>query len=173
LEHCADVVRAAISDASTSEPAPLSEDSPQYEILFDDREHHDYTVPDGPKEAAHSEAPFSYNVSNGELRLFQDKLQNALVPHGNGMEVDMSALFEAIAMHKAASHRFVLLLLADGATEAARLTLAQIIAEAWQAEFRDRELRDVVEAVIAAIEAGAKPTLDDVARIELRQRITY
>jgi hypothetical protein len=54
--------------------------------------------------------------------------------------------------------------------EPANLELAQMIAEAWQAGFRSRELRDVVNAVTEKIAAGAKLTLSDIADIMLDMR---
>jgi hypothetical protein len=88
-----------------------------------------------------------------------------MVPHGTGMEVDISALCEAVATNRWASHRYAVLLCENGADEPSQLRLAQLIAEAWQAEFRDRGLRDVVEAVAKEIASGGKPSLEEIANL--------
>src|SRR4029077_19381024 len=40
LACCIDAARVAINDAVVAEPAALSDDAPQYELRFDDRQHH-------------------------------------------------------------------------------------------------------------------------------------
>ena len=81
------------------------------------------------------------------------------------MGIDLSVLCGCIAAHKSASFGFALLLCADATGNSAELELARIIAEIWQAEFRDRHLRDVVEAIGGKIAAGGRPSPSEIFSI--------
>ena len=167
LEHCLDAAFSAVRDRSISEPAALLKNAPQYELIFDDREHHDPTVPDGPAGATRADSPLAHHVSDDELRIFQNELSTAIGSHGNGMEVDISVLCQVVAAHRWASHRFAVLLCSYKADRLARLELAEMISEAWQAEFKDRQLRDLIVAVEEKIMRGSDPTLQDIEEMML------
>jgi hypothetical protein len=172
LEHCLDTAHAAIREASVTEPPTLSDDAPQYELQFDDRDHYDNTIAEGPSARGEPESAPTIDVTTEELKLFEVELQKAFVPHGTGMEVDISVLCNSVATNKSASYRYALLLCCNGVEEFAQVRLAQLIAEAWQAEFRNRSLRDVVEEVAKQIATGGKPSLEEIANISIKRSST-
>jgi hypothetical protein len=170
LACCIDAARVAIGDAVVSEPAALSDDAPQYELRFDHRQHHDRAAADGPSDASGQVRLSRHDLSSDAIALFQDEYRKAIVAQADGMGIDLSALCGCIAAHRSASFGFALLLCTDAADNSAKLELARIIAEIWQAEFRDRHLRDVVEAIGEKIAAGVRPTPSEIFSIAFGAR---
>lgn len=169
LEHCLDAAVAAIHEAIVDEPRPLSDDAPQYSLGFDDREHHDDSVIQGPSTIGEVKSTPMMDVAVEELRLFDHDLQKAFANPGMTRELDVSMVCDAVGAHKSASHRYALLLCSHGAESPASLRLAQLIGEAWQAEFRSRSLRDVVDEVAKQIAAGKTPSLEEIADMVLKR----